>query len=307
MQTLLFTRILAEIVKNLKVAELVEFISPLINPETATEITPEQRVNFAELIFQSREGYSGLSNSTECKAVLESLGIKEIYQSSNLAGMLTVINTAESNAGILSAPKNYALFREFYSNLSVLMSFSNTVELHLQKQKFANFSEIERLIELEVFDFDGTGVSLSRFTSVISSVQKLHDLICTVIDEKQSRIKINYLDSGSDLIIGLHFNMKISELMKTLFMQFWQKIKYKQYEEFEKAHEYLIKGLNITQHIIRQEKNGLFDAAQAGKYKIAIVDEMIKLTSYGVTIKDADQDDHASRKRLMLDKREVRQ
>ncbi|NUN08902.1 MAG: hypothetical protein HUU54_06980 [Ignavibacteriaceae bacterium] len=306
MQTLLFTRTISEIVKRLKVAELIELISPLINPETAVEVTPEQRVNLAELIFQSREGYSALSNSNECKAILESLGVKDIYQSANLAGMLTVINTAENSEGILSNPKNYALFQAFYSNLSVLMAFSNTVELHLQKQKYANFSEVERVIELEVFDFDGNGVQLPRLAVVIDSLQKLHSYICKVIDEKQSRLNITYLDSGSDLLIGLHCNMKVSELMKTLVLQFWQKIKYKQYDEFEKAHDHLIRGLNITQHIIRQEKNGFFDADQAQKQKHLIIDEMIKLTSLGVTLKDVDADHHLDRKKLMLDKREIK-
>ncbi len=306
MLTLLFTKFLGDIINKLKVEELIEVLDPLVNSDSKTEISPEQRTTIAELIFQSREGFSALCSSSECKSIIESLGIKNIYQSANLAGMLTVINTVDTSEGIITNPKNYSLFRSFLSNLTVMQSFYNTIDQHLVKQKLPNVSEIERVIEIEVFDFQGNGVSVSRLSSILESLQKLHQMICRVLEEKQSRMHITYVDSGSDIMIGLHCSMKISELMKTLFSQFWQKVKYKQYDEFEKAHDYLVKGLNITQHIIRQEKNGIFDADQASKYKYALIDEMIKLTSSGVVLKDVDGDNRSDRKKLMLDKREIR-
>lgn len=306
MQSISFVKSLQEIIRRLRVQEISEKIESLIGQSATVPITEEFRQEFASLIFESREGYASFQNSTDVKSMIESLNIGHIYDPKQLSMMLTVVNTQPDSAAICSTPAHFALFQTFLSNLKVMIAFSQTLDSHLLKQKVNSATDTERMFEIEIIEYDSNGVSLNRFGAILDSLQKLHQIVAKIVEDRAAKLSIAYMDSGSDFLLGLQSSFKVVEIMRMFFYQYWQKVRFKAVEEFERNIEWLGKGLNLIQHINRQEKNGVFDPDTSQKLKYSVLEEMTNLVGLGVVIKDYENEERYEKRKLVADKRDLK-
>ncbi len=306
MQSIQFVRQLNEIIKRLKVFELMSKISPLLDVSSNQEITDDLKSDIASLIFESREGYYALQQNPESKTIVDSLGISEVFNPRMLSSMLTILNTQADTAGITGVAQNFSVFQSFLSNLKVMLAFQSTLDTHLCKQKTSASGENERVIEFEIIDYDNSGLHPERLVSILKSIHHLHYNIARIIEDKGAKLTISYMDSGSDFLIGVQSGFKVIELMKTFCLQYWQKVRFRSPEEFDRNPESLAKGLNLIQHIIRQEKNGVFDSETSAKIKLAVLEEVTTLIGLGVILKDQETEERFDKRKLVLEKKDVR-
>lgn len=306
MQTMTYIKTLQEIIKRMKVAELCEWLQNLLNQEQSQPLTDEYRAQFADLVFEAREGLAVCLNIPEAKIIIDSIEINTIFSSKSLAQILTAVNSLPESASIYNTPATFALFQAFLSNLKSTLAFSQSLETHLWKQKSKSITDSEKTLEIEILDYDNTGLIPGKLAAILESLHKLHGYITRVVEDKSAKLSIIYMDSGSDFVLGLQSSFKVCEIMKTLFQQFWQKIRFKAVNEIEKSSDALAKSLNIMQHISRQEKNGVFDAETTNKLKNAIQEEMYLLIAAGVLLKDFEQEEKFDRRKLLHEKREIK-
>ncbi|MBI5726217.1 MAG: hypothetical protein HY965_00065 [Ignavibacteriales bacterium] len=306
MQTMTFVRSLQDIIKKLRVTELCDYLQNILDPTQNLPLSDEYRTLLADLVFEAREGYAACMLHNEAKTIVESIGISSIFSSKSLSQILTAINSQPDTAAIYSEPHQFALFQSFYSNLKTCLAFSQTLETHLLKQKVSSAAETDKTLEIEILDYEGNGLLPGKLAAILESLHKLHGFVTKIMEDKSAKLTISYMDSGSDFILGLQSSFKAIEIMRTLFQQFWQRIRFKAAVEIEKNSDSLTKSLNIMQHISRQEKNGVFDAETAGKLKAAIHEEMVNLIAAGVLLKEFEQEEKFDRRKLLHEKREIK-
>ena len=306
MQTLTFARNIQEITKQLRVSDLIVRLETILQSTDPVEITEEIRDDFASVIFEAREGLHSIEMNPELRTLVQSLGLDVIFQSKNLAHAITVINTIKTNSELFTSPSNAHIFHYLLSSIKSLASFSLTIEEKILLPRLSPRIETERLIEIEIVDYDGNGLSVRRLGAILESLHKIHSLTVRVGDDKNSKLSISAMDSGEDFILSIQTGTKTAELMKTLFLQFWQKIRFRSSDEIDKSNDNLSKGLNIFQHISRQEKNGIFDSDQGNKLRNALLDEMIIITGLGVMIKDHEPEEKFDRRKLLIEKKDLR-
>ncbi|MCE1190047.1 MAG: hypothetical protein LWX56_13020 [Ignavibacteria bacterium] len=306
MQTNAFIKQLQDIAKKCKIDELCEVLSPLLDYSQPVAVSDTIRGAFTDTIFEARDGLASCIANPEALQVTELLGIMELLQPRQIAKMVAKLHSVESTAEIFSSPADYALFQSLFANLHTLRLYISALEQQIWKHKQSALTDSDRILEVEVCEYDASGLQPARLAAVLESLHRLHALIAKVVEDKISKLHIAYLDSGPDFILGLQVGFKVAEILKTLFQQFWQKIRFKAPDEIDRHSDGMMKNLNIIQHIARHEKNGVLDAETAAKLKTAIIEEMINLVSIGVLLKEYEQEEKYERKKLLIEKRDLK-
>lgn len=303
MQSNVYIRILDQLVTQMKVAELLEFLSPIVRFGNSMKITDEHRTAFSELVFQSKTGYSFLLQSPEHTSVLNSIGIPQAYQSHILSRMLTALNSTNEASGIWNQSNNFTIFQSFISSLSAIQTFRNSLHKHILEPRVASVSEAQRVLELEIVDYDSTGVSPQRIISALDSLQKLHDAIAELAEQKEARLSVSFIDSGSDILLAVQSTIKVIEIAQSFFKQYWQKIRFKNYDNFDRKMDSMAKGLGIIELI---DNNKGLDPESNRRLKHAVLSEMTSLIGYGVALKQVEVDERVDRRRLLAEKRDIK-
>ncbi len=306
MQTITFARNIQDITKKLKVNELSLRLDTILSSVETIEISEEVREDLANIIFEVREGFHTLQCSPGLKVISDSLGLDTIFQPKQLALVLTIFNTVKTNTEIFSSPQYYQTIQTLLANIKALAAFTKTIDANVMLPKLSPRGDLDRLMEIEIVDFDGFGLSIKRLGMILESLHRLHSYITRISEDKNAKLTIAFMDSGEDFLLGIQSSVKTIELMKALLNQFWQKIRFKAPEEIDRTNESLSKGLTIFQHISRQEKNGVFDVEQGAKLRNAIIDEMLSLTGLGVIIKEYEIEEKFERRKLLIEKKDIR-
>ncbi len=85
---------LEEIVRELRIEDLVRFLAKFLSSQNAVGITQEEKKSFSDLMFASQVGYSSLMADPEREAILKNFGLPDLYESQKLLSMMTVFNSA---------------------------------------------------------------------------------------------------------------------------------------------------------------------------------------------------------------------
>jgi hypothetical protein len=96
MQTLEFTRALAEIVKELRVVQLVPLMqgwltSPNLNPQTP--LNAQEKERFSQMIFASHAGYDWLLRTEATRKILQSLKAQDLYEPTRMARIVSSVTS----------------------------------------------------------------------------------------------------------------------------------------------------------------------------------------------------------------------
>ena len=79
MQTLQFTRALREILTQLKAAELIAFLEPVLARGSGNPVSEGHRDQFSQLVMSSQVGFAHLLEDPATKQLLDSLKVSELY------------------------------------------------------------------------------------------------------------------------------------------------------------------------------------------------------------------------------------
>jgi hypothetical protein len=122
MQTLQFTKSLHEIVRELKVPELIPFLQPLLTHGNTSPITEPMKNHFSELLFTAHSGFIRLMEDPASNKVLKSLKVDEIFQAARMGKLLSLLTVGAQAQTIWGTPSNFV---EFFSFSQLLQSLAN--------------------------------------------------------------------------------------------------------------------------------------------------------------------------------------
>jgi hypothetical protein len=190
LSALQFTRTLNRIVAKLKVKELLEFLGPFLTMRSNVNIDEENKQTFSSLLFESRVGFADLSKDSHAAKIINSFGIDKVYTPPRLGKLLTMFNNLPNAPGIWNVPANFAAFFSFFDMLSWLDTSSVVCSKMLETEKFGESIPADEIAELELIDYDGTGIEVQRIHQFFSSLNELHSHIARVLAIADARLNV---------------------------------------------------------------------------------------------------------------------
>lgn len=305
MQSIVFVNHLQEIIEKLFVNEIVLTLKPINQLAQQTSIGADEKKKFSEIVFRSRENYAELNKNAEKKQILELLGFNELYEYSKLSEMITAFNNSQHYHAIWQTQAVFSQFQKFSSGLWNIVTFANALNKLIIEPKIGSVDKSE-YVELEIVDYGSGYIRSDRLILLLTSLERLHEVITRISGEKQSELRIKYFDSGSDIIFAIQSGIKTVEILRWMFLAYWDKIKFMQFNNFNRKMDALKKGFEIMEIISEQERKTILSPDEAKQMQHEIFAEMDKLTGYGVKLKETDDDEKIDQHKLLSDLRDVK-
>jgi hypothetical protein len=306
MQTLQYTRALRRIVQDLKVKELVEFLQPFITRGTNFQIQQGHRDQFSELLFSSRTGYERLIEDAPTAKILNSLKIDVIYLPARLGKLLTILSQVPNSGSVVGTPDFFAEFFTFVELLQSIVSFEKSCSDLLETEKLGKVTNPDEILELQLIDYDGTGIEFVRLERFVSSLTQLHTAFARILGLSGDRLRIIYFDSGSDLIAGIQCAKLIMENIKTLLSEWWQKVRFRSYEEFDRKMEAVSKSLTVMGTVQQAVDNNVIDEETGNLLKTRVLVEVDNLIGIGATLPIHEDVERVDHRKLLSEKRDTK-
>jgi hypothetical protein len=312
MQTLDFTRALTDIVEQLKIRELYSLMQGWLlaqlppqhpNQPHPIPVSEDQKKTFASLLFDSHAGYDRLSRIESTRKILSGMDAQELYEPSRLARIMNFVSSS-STIQQLRGSNSPDIF-DFCETLRAFIRIEKTCKTLLEQEKIGKVEAADSVLELQLTDYEGNGVEPERLTAVFSALRELQMNIARLLRANDHQLKVKYLDSGSDIRIGLEGVKEAIDAMGSLFLQFWDKIRFRDQDTFEKDIEALSKGLDFLAKTKEAVDTGAITAEEAGNLKARVFRGVNDLVGLGVTL-PLRGDSAADERKQLIEKRSTK-
>ncbi len=307
MQTLYFTRALARIVKELKAEELISFLQPFTiqtNPPSA--VSEPQRDLFADLTISSQIGYARLREDMRTARILDALGVNELYSPQRFGKMIRHLGNLQQTGHVFSNPGIFIDFYSMYNSLSSLVSIRNTCVQLLEAERIPPQSPGSEVVELRLLDYDHTGIENERVQQFFASLARLHAILSQFLNTPDSHLKVAYVDSGSDLLVGFQCAKALVDIIKGLFGEFWEKVKFQPFDAFQKKIDALSAGLTFVGQVKTQVDNQAITEADARVLTHRVMAEMTTLVGIGASLPQDEVVETVDNRKLLAEKRGIK-
>jgi hypothetical protein len=306
MQTLQFTRALRRIVKELKVRELIDFLAPYITKGSNLPVQQPNKDQFSELLFGSRTGFERLSEDAATAKILNSLRIDDIYRPARLGRLLAILSQLPSSGNVTSTPDFFIEFYSFSELLQSVLTLEKSCSHFLEAERLGQGTNTDEILELQLIDYDGTGIEAVRLERFIASLSQLHTDIARILDIRGDRLRFIYFDSGSDLIAGIRCAAGIINSIRTLLSEWWEKVKFRSYEDFSKKMEAVSKGLTVMGTVQEALDKHVIDEEMANLLKMRVLVEVDKLIGVGATLPIHEDVERVDHRKLLTENRDTK-
>jgi hypothetical protein len=305
MQTLEFTRALREILSELKVNELASVIRPWAAVGApAQPITDDNRNQFSATLFASYSGFDRLQHSASAAKILGKLNVGQFYEAGRMRRMLTSVSTVANSQQLTNVPQNFADFYSFFQQLIEFTRLETTCQQLLEAEKIGQVEAEASILELQVIDYDGNGIEAVRLSKIIWTLTELHENLARILGIQNDKLRFKYFDSGSDLVIGITAATALIKILSPLLLQFWDKVRFRHHETFNKDIEALSKGLEFVTKVQDAVTNESITEEEGRNLKARVFSGVDDLIGLGATLplKDTSVD----QRQLLIEKRDTK-
>src|SRR5258707_2620054 len=154
MQALEFTHAFKEIVRELKVQEILGVLDPWLILGNNAAISDQQKQGFTRLLFDANAGYRQLMTQAASRSILEELNVGEFLEPARLTGIvaslqgITQTNFIHGNVGVF---RNFFTFAELLRWLLKMQSASHHL---LEEGKVGKVADSEGIVQIELIEYD---------------------------------------------------------------------------------------------------------------------------------------------------------
>jgi hypothetical protein len=311
MQTLQYTRALRRIVEEMKVRELINLLAPLmVRPaapnQSNVSIAQDVKERFFDLVFSSRTGYARLMDDASTAKVLESLNVGAIYATARLGRLTALLHGLPTMGTLWAAPDAIIDLFSFYDLLLSLSTFEKSCAELLEAEKLSPAGGAGNLLELQLIDYDGTGIEGTRLSQILSRIEQLHTDFARVLDVKSDRLRFIYFDSGTDFVAGILSAKPIVDGIRGLFREVWDRVKFQQFDDFDKKMGAISSGLTVASTIRQAVESKVITPEEGQLMKARILKEVGDLIGLGAALQTHKHEEHVDNRKLLIEKRDTK-
>jgi len=306
MQTLQFTRSLAEIVKLLKAEEIVNFLAAYLNISQNVPLSVADKGRFSTLVFDSYAGYQDLLKNTRTSEIIRQLELGAIYDTARMGRMVSSFNNAPASTNLFGNVEVFTELAHFREQLRTLVVLEKGCNVLLQQEKIGKNALGSATLEIQLIDYEGKGIEPSRLSLLVETLVDLHALLAEILEIKEDILKLKYLDSGSDFILAIEAAAKIIESLRELFGEVWSKIIFWKYEKHDRKLDSIAKSLTIIGHVEGMAAAGQIPREKAANLSARLLKDVDKLIGIGATLPLGDRGVEVDQRERLIEMREVK-
>jgi len=117
---------------------------------------------------------------------------------------------------------------------------------------------------------------------------------------------VAYVDSGSDLLIGFQCAKVLVDIMRGLFAEFWEKVKFQPFDDFQKKIGALSAGLTFVGQVKTQVDNQAISEVDARVLTHRVLAEMTTLVGIGASLPQDEVVETVDNRKLLSEKRGIK-
>jgi hypothetical protein len=304
MQTIQFARSLRSTAARLKAREISDFLRPLMTNPSAAQIDDTQRNQLSSLLFESRVGFDRLMESPHTAKLINALQISDLYDPARLGKLVSIYHASPNTQAIRSNADFFSAFSYFYGLLQWLVSFDRACSELLERERVGERPVDEEILQVQLLDYDGGGIEADRMRQFLTILVQLHTDLVRAFNLPAARLKVRFVDSGSDIVIAIQSLKVIIDMLKGLYSELWVKVRYQDFEDFDKKIDSLSNGLTFVSALHDQVKKEAITASEADVLKVRVLSEMVKLIGVGGGVAQDDESiEVVDQRKLLTEKR----
>jgi hypothetical protein len=139
-------------------------------------------------------------------------------------------------------------------------------------------------MEIELLDYDGAGIEPKRLQILVNTLMDLNTNLARIYNVGQDTLRFQYFDSGSSVLVGIKAAKPIIDGLNMLLTQWWDKIRFRQFDSFDKKVEAIEKGLTITRTIHEAVEGKVIDEETGKNLKRRVLSEVDALIGIGASL-----------------------
>ena len=304
MQSVRFIELLNDIYKRLFIAELVKLLRPVVEvPVTTPNFNLNgPRASFNETIFRARDNLAFLNQDDETKAMLSSMGLLEAFDAQLIGRLLVIFQTKPSRDDLHKSTHDFSELMNFFATLKAVQRLKNSMVSLISEPRMSGLAPGEMSIEFEVLDLGAKSFDLERIETILPLIDDLFQQLCRVYEIEPASPKIMYMDSGSGLIIGLKGADKVITAIQSLFLTFWEKIRFQKFDEIDRKLETIGSSLDVLEKINVRRTSGSITEEDAKRLSHLITNDVLQLFENGASLREIQKAETIENRKLLTDK-----
>lgn len=270
---------LLQMVNDLRVSELLSVLNTILDSNGNQSISDDLKHKFSDLIFSARDGFRKIELDERKRLFLNDYGLSAIFSPRNTTEMLNIFNMQPDYNHFRTTPLAYNIFRNLQLRLSNLLVLSKTVSTYLVDARIPLAAKTSEFLRIVVFDADNSGIDPIRLSQI---VKVLGDLACTVaeaINEKNQKLKIALIESGSDTEIWLYGALVVT--LRELLKKSFDFLINRENVQFERDLESLASALKVVERIEDRKRLKEISESDALQFKKTIFERVKALFRLG--------------------------
>ncbi|MGA8221162.1 MAG: hypothetical protein WB780_05860, partial [Candidatus Acidiferrales bacterium] len=272
-------------VTALKIQELANFLTPFMTSSNS-QISPDQKRAFSQLIFDSNNGYHDVIKNEQAKAILPSLEVGRIYSSVELGNLVTAFNSAPQFAHIATNPA----FMSLHDFLVRILAVTKTCAKFLGENGPDGVpaeppaTQPNAVLDLLVIDFDKTGIDIKRLEELFATLDHLREQLTILLQLRESHLRIRYIESGFDIRISLEGLTDAIDGIRTIWNDIWTKIADREFDKIDRRNFTIGGNFKLIDSIEERVKAGTITREDGEHFKLAIMKDAFKLLDSGTML-----------------------
>jgi hypothetical protein len=284
MQILALAAELSDVVEELQLAAVDEFLAAFLSTEANATISREQKDAFSRIAFLVGQGAGRIQQNAELEDLALRFGLAPLLDHTFLARAVTAFRSASQTQEIRNGPEKHVFWTMYYLSRTIGRLVA-TVHETVVAPRLVVRDESEAILDLQVHDFDGDGVTLFRLAAVLRSLERIHAALAQYLDPA-SALRIAYADSGSDIALGVIAKKVGIAALQSLFRDGLKHLRFWKENGFDRRLESLGRGLTFVAEIRAKGERGEVDPELVKRLESAVLVEMEALLSAGVSLRE---------------------
>lgn len=301
-----FVHAVQEIARELKAKDVVAFLTPIVDKTADAAIPAGSIESFATLVFAVEGGYRDLQRREPIAQLLKELNVERLLSPATFSQLITIYSTAGRLSGIYNQGQYYSLFFSLYDFMKWLLSFETTLSKFLGESGTEPLPQETKILELEIVDFDETGVDINRVQELLGVLEDLRMRLTIVLALPESRLKVRYVESGTSIHIHVEGLGEVVESARKFFTDIWTILMNRKFERIDRRNATIEGDFELIDKIQQRVVSGTISEEDGEVFKQRILDDAKKLINSGTILEDAQAIEPVSKQKLLAEARDIR-
>ena len=300
MQLTTYHEILERIAKHSKLEKLSSALGQLIYEDRNTALGSSEKDEIFSALFETRESLSQLRTDPKSATMIDDLNLQVILSHKNNSTIVSTVSNAGQRAQLWQNPTFMRLVSDIESKLSAICYMEKSIRVNIIDERNKS-SSAEETIELEVMEYAEQGFYGDRLALIFSNLQKFCDTVQEIVAPDAIRTRIGFLDSGSDLVVGVKLDGKLVKEFRETFRELWRRLRSPEADKIERKIETTNKVLDCLERIQELNAKGAIDQESKSRLEFQLNDSINKLYNNGVMLREDNKTETTDTKTIFIE------